>query len=97
MLHCFQPKCRPLSVPFLFRTSGKDSHSQAGSTNQNGEFNISALVGKRPAEGAEAVCAAYEDGVVAEEGVNSREVAALGGAPEIHRGGNGEDEDRYIG
>ena len=47
------------------------------------------------------MCATYEDGVVAEEGVDSREVAALGGAPEIPYhgggGGDGEEEDRYIG
>ena len=51
----------------------------------------------RPAERAEAVCATYEDGVVTEEGVNSRKVSALGGAPEVHRGGDGEDEDMSIG
>ena len=51
----------------------------------------------RPAERAEAVCATYEDGVVTEEGVNSRKVAALGGAPEVRRGGDGEDEDISIG
>ena len=43
------------------------------------------------------MCATYEDGVVTEEGVNSRKVAALGGAPEVHRGGGGEDEDMSIG
>ena len=40
------------------------------------------------------MCATYEDGVVTEEGVNSRKVAALGGAPEVHHEGGGEDRGR---
>ena len=36
--------------------------------------------------------ATYEDGVVTEEGVNSRKVATLGGAPEVHHEGGGEDD-----
>ena len=34
-------QARPLSVPFLFRTSGKgDSHSQAGSTTANQDIHL---------------------------------------------------------
>ena len=38
---CFlNTKTRPPSVPFLFRTSGKDSHSQAGSANKDNTWSI---------------------------------------------------------
>ena len=56
-----------------------------------------ALLENRPAERAEAVCTTYEDGVVAEVGVNSQKISALGGAPEGGGGDDGEDEDMFIG
>ena len=50
------------------------------------------------------MCAAYEDGVVPEEGVNPRKVAALRRAPirwfvirmEVGEGDDGKDEVKYI-